>query len=165
MNAYLRKIDLEMGELEYDMYQEIPKEEIGEENDANGLSYKQFRDFLLMKMAEENQELNEITTPRINYIMYVNDYPVGDIAIRPKLNDYWKKYSGNIGYKIRPSERKKGYGKLMLGLALENARKIGLTEVLLQCNNQNLFSKAVIESNGGCLITDDGKSFKYAIKL
>jgi len=165
IDVYLRKVTLDMGEPEYSMYQEIPREETGAENFANGLSFEEFQNFLVEQIKEEFSELNEETTPKINYIMYVDDYPIGDIAIRPGLNDYWKKYSGNIGYKIRPSERKKGYGKLMLKLALDECKKIGLDEILLQCNNKNIASRKIIERNGGILIKEDGNTLRYVIKI
>ena len=50
---------------------------------------------------------------------------------------------------VRPSERKKGYGKALLKLALEKARDIGLKKVLLTCRNDNIGSTKVIEFNDG----------------
>ena len=165
MKYYLRKIDLDMGKLEYDMYQEIPKEEMGSENEANGIAYEQFEAFLKERISEETAELNDESTPRIVYIMYVDDYPVGEIAIRPKLNQYWLEHSGNIGYKIRPTERKKGYGKLMLRLALEKCRELGINEPLLQCNSKNIASQKTIESNNGTIIKKDDSTNYYKINL
>jgi predicted acetyltransferase len=165
MKTYLRKIDLDMGRLEYDMYQEIPKEETGSENDANGLSFDEFKLFLDKKINDEWQVLTDEFTPKITYIMYSDDYPVGEISIRPKLNDYWAEHSGNIGYKIRPSERKKGYGTRMLGLGLRECLKLGLSEALMQCNEKNYGSMKVIANNGGELIVKDEDTNYYKIKL
>ena len=55
----------------------------------------------------------------------------------------------NIGYLVRPSKRKMGYGKILLSLALEKARDIGLKKVLVTCRNDNIGSAKVIESNDG----------------
>lgn len=49
---------------------------------------------------------------------------IGEINIRRKLTDNLKCYGGHIGYGIRFSQWKKGYGTLMLRLALEKAKKI-----------------------------------------
>jgi len=58
-------------------------------------------------------------------------------------------YGGHIGYGIRPSERQKGYATTGLQLALEEARKRGLDQVLLTCGVDNLASRRVILANGG----------------
>jgi predicted acetyltransferase len=60
-------------------------------------------------------------------------------------------YGGHIGYFIRPSERDKGYGTRMLILALDEARKLGLSQVMMTCNINNLASARGIEKNGGVL--------------
>ena len=58
---------------------------------------------------------------------------------------------GNIGYAIRPSERRKGFGTLILRLTLEKAKNIGLTRVLVTCDADNVASRKIIERNGGVL--------------
>ena len=44
------------------------------------------------------------------------------ISIRHRLTDDLKRYGGHIGYDVRYSEWNKGYGTLMLRLALEKAK-------------------------------------------
>ena len=56
---------------------------------------------------------------------------------------------GHIGYEIRPSARRKGYGTMILGLLLTEARVRGLTRVLLTCTKDNVGSRTIIERNGG----------------
>lgn len=75
-------------------------------------------------------------------------YFIGEITIRHKLNDALRKRGGHIGYGIRYSEWNKGYGTLMLKLALEKAKMIGLSKVLITCNDDNMASAAVMEKNG-----------------
>ncbi len=163
MELFLKKIDDKMGDLEYEMYQEIPKEETGAENVANGLSYQDFQIFIQKKIKEAN--LSKRQSARLTYIMYRDNYPVGEVAIRSKLNKYWANHSGNIGYKIRPSERRKGYGTMILKLALEECPKIELDEVFLQCNKYNRGSLKVIEKNNGSEYEEDERSKYYKIKL
>ncbi len=50
---------------------------------------------------EMYQNISEYDTPTITYIMYVNDVPIGYICIRTKIDDNWKKWSGNFYYAIR----------------------------------------------------------------
>lgn len=61
------------------------------------------------------------------------------------------KYSGNIGYGIRPSERSKWYAKIWLKLLLCEIQKIGYEEVMIACHDDNIPSYKVIEANGWVL--------------
>lgn len=76
---------------------------------------------------------------------------LGAIDIRKELNDYLFRIGGNIGYGIRPSERKKGYAGRMLGMALGRCRELGMKQVLVSCDEDNPASRRTIEKNGGIL--------------
>lgn len=55
--------------------------------------------------------------------------------------------------------RRKGYATKMIGLALEECRKLGITRVLLVCDKDNIGSAKSIVNNGGILeneVTQDG---------
>lgn len=56
--------------------------------------------------------------------------------------------AGHIGYGVRYSEWNKGYGTLMLKLALEKAKAMGLGKVLITCDDDNAASAKVMENNG-----------------
>ena len=68
--------------------------------------------------------------------------------IRHYLNENLRQGGGHIGYGIRFSEWKKGYGTLMLRLALEKAKNIGITTALITCDDDNYGSAKVMENNG-----------------
>lgn len=74
---------------------------------------------------------------------------VGMIDLRHRFNDFLREFGGNIGYSVRPDERRKGYAKWMLAHVLPEARKIGLTRVLVTCDADNEGSRRTIEANGG----------------
>lgn len=74
---------------------------------------------------------------------------VGMIQVRHYLNDYLEKYAGNIGYSIRPSERRKGYAKKMLEMTLPFCRELGLKKILITCIDRNVGSERTILANGG----------------
>ncbi len=74
---------------------------------------------------------------------------IGMIQVRHSLNDYLSKFAGHIGYSVRPSERKKGYAKEMLRLALGYCKEIGVENVLIACEENNEGSRRTILSNGG----------------
>lgn len=74
---------------------------------------------------------------------------LGKTDIRHSLNKHLRHVGGHIGYYIRPGERGKGYGKLILKLALKKAKRLGIKSVLITCDLTNLKSKKIIEGNGG----------------
>lgn len=76
---------------------------------------------------------------------------IGEISIRHKLTESLLRYAGHIGYGVRCSEWNKGYGTLMLKLALEKAKEMGLSKVLLTCDDDNPASAKVMENNGAVL--------------
>lgn len=77
-----------------------------------------------------------------------DDY-IGSVNIRHELTDWLERIGGHIGYAIRPSRRREGFGTLICRLALEESRKIGLERVLITCDADNIGSRKIIESNGG----------------
>lgn len=79
---------------------------------------------------------------------------LGRSSLRHALDDSLRDIGGHIGYCIRPSERRKGYGTRLLALTLAEARALGLREVLLTCDSDNVGSRRVIERNGGRLASE-----------
>ena len=77
---------------------------------------------------------------------------IGTSRLRPKLNERFMHVGGNIGYDVRPSYRRKGFGSEILRLTVGEAKKIGMKKVLITCNDDNIGSYKVIENNMGKLI-------------
>ncbi len=76
---------------------------------------------------------------------------IGQVSVRRRLTPYLRKIGGHIGYVIRPSKRRRGYGTAILRLALLKAKKLGLKKVLVTCDTTNIGSRKIIEKNGGVL--------------
>lgn len=74
---------------------------------------------------------------------------IGNSSLRHYLNPGLEREGGHIGYDVRPSERRKGYGTLLLELTLDKARERGLRRVLVTCDTDNIGSARIIQKNGG----------------
>ena len=75
-------------------------------------------------------------------------YFIGEIAIRHRLNETLAQRGGHIGYGVRYSEWNRGYGTQMLAMALEKAKEMCISPVLITCNDDNHASARVMEKNG-----------------
>jgi len=89
--------------------------------------------------------------PSNTFFLSVSGKLVGSGSLRHELNDKLAVYGGHIGYAVRPSKRRKGYGSLILSLMLEKARAFGLKRVFLTCDADNIASAKIIEKHGGRL--------------
>lgn len=161
----LIELNMNMGEKEYEMYQDIPLKELGSTNLCHGLPYTVFRNFLETQMARKYQSVSLYDTPTTIYIMYTDDIPVGYIGLRTEIDDNWKRWSGNLFYVIRKSYRGKGFGNKILELGIDEFRKLGYKEILCQSSTNNIYSSKVIEKNGGILINivDGTKYYKIVL--
>ena len=76
---------------------------------------------------------------------------VGAVNIRHYLSDALLKSGGHIGDGVRPSERRRGVATAMIGLALDECRRLGIDRVLMVCDRDNIGSAKIIINNGGVL--------------
>jgi predicted acetyltransferase len=97
-------------------------------------------------------DLPEGYVPESVFWLIDGDKYIGRVGVRHRLTEKMKKFGGTIGYAIRPSERRKGYGTKMLALALAKAAELGLGEAIITCDELNIGSQKIIEANGGELI-------------
>ena len=97
------------------------------------------------------------------------DIFVGAVNIRHYLNEGLLRTGGHIGDGVRPSERRKGIATKMIGLALDECRKLGIDRVLMVCDKDNIGSAKSIINNGGVLENEiiDGEVIeqRYWIEL
>lgn len=154
----------------YNMYQDIPCRDNGEENILNGLSYIEFKNICRKYIEEETNINKNINTTTNRYILVHRGDYIGEVGIRTTLNEFWINRGSQIFYKIRCSKRRKGYGNKILALALKEAKKLGFTQVRVNCSSTNIASKKIIINNGGIVdidnyITKTGTSSSYIITL
>jgi predicted acetyltransferase len=105
-----------------------------------------------LKNRALGKDLPEGYVPESIFWLIEGDKYIGRIGVRHVLTEKLKKFGGTIGYDVRPSERRKGYGTKMLALGLQKAAELGLNEVILTCDVNNVASQKVIEANGGELL-------------
>ncbi|TDL57003.1 GNAT family N-acetyltransferase [Paenibacillus dendritiformis] len=162
----LRPLALTDGSDIYEMLQTMGPGENGFSNSGYGIHPTQFRSYLKSYIQmSQGRRLPAHLVPQNVYWLYVQGWPVGIGKLRHALNDALRERGGHIGYAIRPEARRRGYGTVMLRLLLAEARRIGLREVLLTCDEDNTASRRVIEKNGGRLTGTADGICKYWVTL
>ncbi len=101
----------------------------------------------------DNKETDNGLVPDSTFFLLDKDRDifVGAVNIRHYLNEALMNGGGHIGDGIRPSERRKGYATKMIALALDECKKLGIDNVMMCCNKDNIGSAKSIINNGGVL--------------
>lgn len=166
MKIELKKLSLNDGKEIYEMIQEIGPGENGFMNNGYGISYNEFLEYLEKnKNMAEGINLKEGLVPQTIYWLVINEKPVGIGKLRDYLTDVLRKNGGHIGYTIRPSERGKGYGTLILSELLKKAKEKGIEKALLTINEDNILSRKVVEGNGAILEDINEGKCRYWIEI
>ena len=116
-------------------------------------------------------DIANVEKPRVPALTYFyvreeDDRIVGMINIRLALSDFLREEGGHIGYSVRPTERRKHYATDMLKAGVEVLNTIGINEVLVSCDKENLASSGTILNNGGRLIKEKySETFKEMIQM
>lgn len=79
---------------------------------------------------------------------------VGLLCVRHELPRPLREKFGDIGYGVRPSERRKGYATRMLRHALDVCREMGMRDAIVGCYSDNAASAATIRACGGRLYAE-----------
>lgn len=95
------------------------------------------------------ENLPVFRVPETIYWLVDGEEYIGRLELRHELRDGAEDVAGHIGYSIRPSFRRRGYGTEILALGLQKAAQHGLGQVLLTCDPGNIASRRIIEHNGG----------------
>lgn len=149
----LRRASLDDGVEIWSMIREIGPGQNGFHNDGYTVPYCRFADFLARLVdMEEGRGLPDGFVPQTTYWAFVGSRPVGIAKLRHRLTDALRRTGGHIGYSIRPSERRRGYGTAMLRATLAEAARMGMESALLTINEDNRPSWRLVERNGGVLV-------------
>ncbi|MFC5631248.1 MULTISPECIES: GNAT family N-acetyltransferase [Streptococcus] len=105
-----------------------------------------------VRAIAKGEGLEERRVPSSTFlcIRQADNKMVGICNIRHNLSQpFLVNFAGHIGYSIRPCERRKGYAKEQLRLALKKAAKLGIKRALVTCDVNNVASEKTILANGG----------------
>ena len=147
---------LQLPSLAYkDSYIDAVYEYIGENQEPTWhpeILQERFGEFLLALRQAETEPLAGMAPATQYWLVANNAGYLGEVSLRHCLNESLKLFGGHLGYKIRPSQRRKGYGSLLCKLAIEKARQRGIADILITCDDDNTGSWKIIEANGGVLV-------------
>ena len=129
-------------------------------------SYEEWLDKVQKDIDMANIAPGRVPALTYFYVREEDDRIVGMINLRLTLNDFQRNEGGNIGYCIRPTERKKHYATNMLKDALEVYRLLSVKSVLLSCNKNNIASQKTIKNCGGKLLREFySDTFKVDVQM
>ena len=120
---------------------------------------KDFKGCLEYLKERKGEKQPQGWVPDTTLFLFDDDVFIGFYNIRHHLNDFLMKQGGNIAYQIIPSQRRKGYVKAGLKLALKWCHdNLGMEKALLFCNSQNIASDkamtSVMNEMGGQRVPD-----------
>ncbi|MCY3833678.1 MAG: GNAT family N-acetyltransferase [Chloroflexi bacterium] len=110
-----------------------------------------FQEYLRVIEQMETDPLAGYVPATRFWLVGASDCFIGDVDLRHYLNESLRRFGGHIGYNVRPSLRRRGYGTLICRLGIEEARKRGIGDILITCDDDNIGSAKIIEANGGVL--------------
>ncbi|HEY7341402.1 MAG TPA: GNAT family N-acetyltransferase [Ktedonobacterales bacterium] len=117
---------------------------------AAGMDYPRF-----VARCQNYDQVDEGKVPQLDFFLLRDGATIlGWSGLRLWLTPNLEDIGGHIGYRIRPTERRKGYGTHILAMTLAEARQCGLRDVLLTCDGDNIGSRRIIERNGGQLASE-----------
>jgi predicted acetyltransferase len=149
----IRKLSLNDDIEIYHMLQELPSDENGFLNSVSGKSFEDYKKWLLQCVlsAEQTVIVDGWKVPQSTYWLFVDNKPAGMGKIRHFLTDKLLDDGGNIGYSIRPSDRKKGLGNIFLSKLLKECKNVGVDRALLTIQKDNIPSIKVALANKGVI--------------
>ena len=92
----LKRLSVDDGLDIYTMLQEIPAEENGLINKANGLTFDEYKEWLIVKQRDSEQEgiVDGWKVPSTTFWLYADGIPVGFGSVRQFLTEALRKAGG-----------------------------------------------------------------------
>lgn len=163
----LRKMNYEDVVEQWKYVTELPADENGLTNRYEGVSFDEYREFVLTELMMYENPINmpEWFVPETFYYLWDDGILIGEYRIRHYLTDTLKTGAGHIGYSIKKEFRGKGYGTKGLALTLDLARKIvPEDEIYLRVQKDNIPSFKAIIKNGAYIADEDDSHYLMRVK-
>ena len=150
MNVELRRLSPDDGRDIYGMLQVMPGDENGFINGCSAMSFDEYKRWLIKNdEASKGIGLEDWMVPQTIYWLFADGQPVGFGKLRHRLTEKLRAEGGHAGYSICPSQRGKGYGRLLLKYLAAEAKALGIDCLLLTIHNGNEASRRVAIACGG----------------
>ena len=159
---YLKKLNAEDMEKEWQFVRDMPADENGLTNDFHGISRQDFETGAFPAMMDfmAGKNLPEGYVPETFFFLWKDDEIIGQFRIRHYLCESLRTGAGHIGYFIAKPFRGRGFGTEGLRLTLEEAcRIVPEEEIYLRVNLDNPASLHVMLNNGGHVVGQDEGHF------
>ena len=114
-----------------------------------GMSWSEYLAYL-----DDEHTGHNLSQGRVQATFFIAEFDgelIGRASIRHCLNSFLLNFGGHIGYGVRPQFRRRGFASEILRQSLQYIHELGVTEVLVTCDEDNVGSSKVIESQGGIL--------------
>ena len=162
----LKELSIDDGKEIYEMLQRIDHSENAFNNEVNGMSFDEYKQWLVKQAAwAKGEMLPEGYVKQWTYWLYDGDKPVGYGKLREKVTEKSRDFGGNIGLAIDPLYRGKGYGNTLFSKLLEKAKEINISEVFSTVEKFNYPSKKIHENNGGILVKENDSRWFFEFNL
>lgn len=168
MNIYLKKINYEDLDKEYEAIINIPEDENGLINEYYNVSKEEFKNRVIPELLnhEKGIDLKPGYVPDTYFFLWDNDQIVGLFKIRHYLVESLINGSGHIGYTILKKYRGKGYATAGLKAATTICRDlIKEDEIYLSSNKNNPASLKVQIRCGAYFVGENDEKYFTRIKL
>ncbi len=117
-------------------------------DEAVGKSFKKYVSWLESASLGKNLPEGYVANSTF-WLIDAHDEIVAVSNIRCELTESLLMLGGHIGYGVRSSARRKGYGTEILRQSLVEARLMGIGDMRITCDKENPGSARVIIKNGG----------------
>ena len=162
MEAYLQNLSINDGKDVFDMLKRIGSNENSFKNPVHDMDFKQFKDWLIESaLHAHGKNLPKGYVRQSIYWLVSDNKPIGIGKIRYALTEESRKNGGNIGYAIDPIYRNLGYGSILLSKLISQAKALNIKEILLTVDKGNVYSKKVVEKNGGVLFKENSERWYF----
>lgn len=133
-----------------------------------GMSYQEMLTLLTDERLGKNLAPQRV--PHTMLYAFLEGQIIGRVSIRHSLNDFLLRRGGHIGYAVAESFRGRGYATQLMKAGMHYCKDVlGLSQILVTCDDQNTPSWKIIEKFNASLenkIDDEGKVIRrYWVKL